>query len=137
MHTWKVGGMSSTYGYSIPKTAYNYEVGPNSSNITYSAKIGLMYVSDFGYASSANYWTTALDTDDALKDNNWMCSGGSDWTISLMSSTTGSVFRIWGACSVDSNMTGGTGQVRPVFYLNSEVIYVNGSGTSSDPIRIS
>lgn len=54
-----------------------------------------------------------------------------------MSSTTGSVFRIWGACSVDSNMTSGTGQARPVFYLNSEVIYVNGSGTSSDPIRIS
>lgn len=39
------------------KTAYNYELGSNKINTTYSAKIGLMYVSDYYYAATPTYWS--------------------------------------------------------------------------------
>ena len=72
-HAYKVGGMS----YSKTNTAkeyYNTEVGSSSSSTTDSMKIGLMYVSDYGYAVINSYWTEALyDYDNStLKSNNWM-----------------------------------------------------------------
>ena len=59
-YNWKINGMSSENGLSTPKTVYNYEVGSNSSSTTYSAKIGLIYVSDYAFAASQNYWITNL-----------------------------------------------------------------------------
>src|SRR5699024_5366843 len=42
IHSWQVGGMDETNGEnSNAKTVYNYEVGANGTNTTYSAKIGL------------------------------------------------------------------------------------------------
>ena len=59
--TWKVGGGNySRLRDSRVKTAYNYELGNNSSSTTYNAKIGLMYVSDYGYAASPANWRTTL-----------------------------------------------------------------------------
>ena len=41
--TWKVGGGNSgPLMFSVPKTAYQYEVGSSASSTTYAAKIGLM-----------------------------------------------------------------------------------------------
>ena len=56
-HTWQVGGGDTSYLYSVPKTAYDYEVGTNSTNTTYEAKIGLVYVNDYYYGASPTYWS--------------------------------------------------------------------------------
>ncbi|MEG1142953.1 MAG: DUF6273 domain-containing protein, partial [Clostridia bacterium] len=50
-NTWQVGGMTYENGTAAPATAYNYEVGPNKANVTFNGKIGLMYVSDYGFAA--------------------------------------------------------------------------------------
>ena len=129
-HTWYVGGSSSASV--TPKTWYNAE----SRGTTYSAKIGLMYVSDYGYAASNSYWTITLwDYGDA-KNNNWMYMGLEDWTISNGSSlsNTAAGVRDTGGLSYSGVFNGYA--VRPSFYLTSSTTYVSGSGSSADPIRI-
>ena len=135
-HTWKVGGMSNTYGYSTPQTAYNYEVGANSST-TYNAKIGLMYVSDYGYAASNTYWSTELGDYNSVRSNNWLYLGSDEWTITRWSSTNGQSYFVRSNGGIDcGGYVYASNLARPCFYLKSDVEYVSGSGTESDPIRL-
>ena len=143
--TWKVGG--GTYANlrdSVSKTAYQYEVGTNASTATYSAKIGLMYVSDYYYSASPSAWTlVGYNSGDATKDyrfskgENWLYGGGWDWTISRNSDYSDHAFRVNNDGSVDLyyvnlNYRG----VRPSFNLESSTTYVSGSGSMSDPVRL-
>ena len=136
-HTWKVGGMSSSNGRSTPQTAYNYEVGANSSSTPYNAKIGLMYVSDYGFAASNTYWSTELGDYNSATSNNWLYLGSAEWTISRRSGSN-NAFNVGSSGYVyGNNSVGNWIAVRPVFYLNSSISYVSGSGSSADPIRLS
>ena len=131
-HTWYVGGYSTTSA--TPKTWYNAE----SSGTTYRAKIGLMYVSDYGYAASNSYWTTNMNNYESAINNNWMYMGLNEWTISRYSSY--SYYAFWVNITGSLNLSDVYNQdsaVRPSFYLTSSTTYVSGSGTSSDPIRLS
>ena len=134
-HAYKVGGMS----YSTTNTAkqyYNTEVGSSSSSTTDSMKIGLMYVSDFGFAASPDYWTTELFNYEPSKSSNWL-AGLTEWTISRSSGSAIYAFRVSSAGYVRGDRgVSTTLAVRPVFYLNSSISYVSGSGSSADPIRI-
>ena len=135
-HAYKVGGMS----YSRTNTAkqyYNTEVGSSSSSTTDSMKIGLMYVSDYGFAASPDYWTTELYNYEPSKSSNWL-AGLFEWTISRLSDRTRNAFRVRSSGCVNGIVSvGDSSAVRPVFYLNSSINYVSGSGSSADPIRIS
>ncbi len=139
-YNWKINGMSSENGLSTPKTVYNYEVGSNSSSTTYSAKIGLIYVSDYAFAASQNYWTTNLSSYNNAVDNNWVSIGVSEWTISRNTNSTSnsSVFNIGNTGRIYSSdvLINPSKVIRPVFYLNSNVTYISGTGTESDPFRI-
>ena len=63
------------------KQYYNVEVGSSSNSTTDSMKIGLMYVSDYGFAASNNYWTTALYNYSSATSLNWLYLGNEEWTI--------------------------------------------------------
>ena len=138
-HTWKVGGGSFNLPNELPKTAYNYEIGSNSSSTIYSAKIGLMYVSDYGYAASPANWTTTLNNYDnnTNRNNNWMLLGSDEWTISRTSHNTSGAFyvRYTGyvhGYGVKDYILG----VRPSFYLKSNVALTSGDGSQNSPFRI-
>ena len=111
--------------YSQESTEYQYDYGP---------KIGLMYVSDCGYAADPSYWTTTMSQYSYTCASNWMYCGEYEWTMVQDSSTAGAFY----ADLFDSNNGSKiqTYAVRPVFYLKSDVIYVSGSGTQTDPYRI-
>ena len=142
--TWKVGGGSwSSIGTSVPKTAYQYEVGSNASSTTYGAKIGLMYVSDYYYSASPSAWTlVGYNESDATKDyraaktTNWLFLGHNEWTISRLSDGTTFAFSVDSTGSVSINSVGDSSGVRPSFNLESSVKYVSGSGSMSDPVRV-
>ena len=150
MHSWKVGGMTSTNGFSNgAQVAYNYEVGINSSSITDNMKIGLMYVSDYYYAATNTYWTypgytaTIRDKDYRLaKDSNWLYLNSlstEEWTISPYLDSSFSAFTITPSGTMGSSFSTAVYSdlcIRPCFYLTSSTTYVSGSGTSSDPITI-
>ena len=134
--TWKVGGGSSTYLYDVPKTAYQNEVGSSASTTTYDAKIGLMYVSDYGFAADQSGWTTNLSSYNSNTSKNWLFLGSTEWTISRYSDTTAYAFRVGSTGSVHDCYVTTSSAARPSFNLESSVKYVSGSGSMSDPIRV-
>ena len=139
---WKVGGNTTGNIYDVAvKSAYQNEIVSPAANITYNAKVGLMYVSDYGYAASPINWNTNLSrygSTTTVRDNNWMWMGASEWTISRSSDDTTDVFSIIDSGSITYYVfvTSVTHCVRPVFYLNSNVTFTGGTGTQTDPIRI-
>ncbi len=140
-HTWKVGGMAYSQTNTV-KQYYTTELGSSSSNTTYSAKIGLMYVSDYGYAASPANWTTRLYNyeNDTNRNNNWMFMGLSEWTISRMSDSTSLAFYVRNTgyvyyLNVSVNYGYGGG-VRPSFYLKSNVAITSGDGSQNLPFRV-
>ena len=135
--TWKVRGGSSTYLYDVPKIAYQYEVGSSALTTTTDAKIGLMYVSDYGFAADPSGWTTKLSSYNSNTSKNWLYLRSTEWTLSRYSDTTISAFtvfstgRVYGDLAVTLSYA-----VRPSFNLESSVKYVSGSGSMSDPVRV-
>ena len=142
--TWKVGGGSwSNIVTSVPKTAYQNEVGSSASSTTVDKKIGLMYVSDYYYSASPSAWTlVGYNESDATKDYraaktiNWLYLGSNEWTISRTSDITPYAFGMFSTGLVSNYGVTLSFGVRPSFNLLSSVTYASGSGTSSDPIRI-
>ena len=142
--TWKVGGGTwSNIATSVPKTAYQNEVGSSASSTTVDKKIGLMYVSDYYYSASPSAWTlVGYNLNDATKDyraaktTNWLYLGSYEWTVSRDSGDTTNAFYVNSAGSVISKSVTNSRGVRPSFNLESSVKYVSGSGSMSDPIII-
>ena len=134
-HTWKVGGMEENTSYTA-KQYYDVEVGNSSSSTTDSMKIGLMYVSDYGLAASPSYWTTELYNYEPSKSSNWMNVNINEWTISRYSGNSSGAFGVRSNGRVSFSAVFTQFALRPVFYLNSNVAYVSGDGTQSNPFRI-
>ena len=142
---WKVGGNTWANIATITgaKNVYTNEITTPAENTTYSAKIGLMYVSDYMYSASPTYWnyagysSSASSDYRAATDDNWMYMGLYEWTISRRSDDTDDAFRVNGTGYVGGRAYNGYGGVRPSFYLNSTVEFSDGTGTQSDPYRIS
>ena len=134
--TWKVGGGSSTKLLDVPKTAYKYEVGSSASTTTVDKKIGLMYVSDYGFAADQSAWTTKLDSYASNVSNIWLILGNSEWTISPVSDGTGTAFSLFGGNVSKVNLVTFSLAVRPTFSLLPSVTYASGDGTLNSPIRI-
>ena len=138
IYAWIVGGNTHLNISTSVTNAYRNELVNPAELTTYNAKIGLMYVSDYGYAASSNYWTMALYDYNYVSVNNWMYMGLAEWTITRRSDTSNYVFDISSSgdldyVSIDSYRAYA---IRPTFYLNSNVQYVSGTGTSSNPVRI-
>ncbi len=137
--TWQVGGNTlANIGDVSVKTAYTNEITSPAEATTYEDEIGLMYVTDYGYAASPENWSTALfDYDsDTNRNNNWMFMGLYEWTISRRSDGATVAFRVYSAGRVGNYGVGFNSGVRPSFYLESSVVLSGGSGTSTDPYRI-
>ena len=139
--TWKVSG--HTNERVTPKEMYTAEItnatktyGPENG----TSKIGLMYVSDYGFAAAPSAWAFQLYyyENSSITPVNWMYMGLSDWTITPYSSNSYDVFNASG------NGNGGLGTikayyghfVRPVLYLKASVAYAGGSGTKDSPITL-
>ncbi len=143
--TWKVGGNTwSNIGTQPAKTAYQNEiVNPVTTNTTdnateYSAKIGLMYASDYGFAAAPSAWTTILNNynGEAIKSVNWMYMGLDEWTISRNADYAYRVLYVGNTGGLNYIYANGAFGVRPVFYLTSSVNYASGSGSATDPIVV-
>ena len=137
--TWHLGGMTSTSN--IAKAFYDGErnnAGYGSNPTTYTDEIGLMYVSDYGYAAYPDAWTTNLNfyNNSSITSNNWLYMGLYEWTITPYSSYSNNVFYLYNSGFLDFYNANRGYSVRPVFYLNSNVEYNGGTGTESDPFTL-
>ena len=147
--TWKVGGNTYANILSVvPATAYANEITSpvttysRDNATTYSAKIGLMYVSDYGFAADPSAWSTAISNyyksvnGSTIKSLNWMTIGYDEWTISRKEENTYDSIYVGSSGGVNTISVSSTQVVRPVFYLLNTITYSSGTGTGSDPIRI-
>ena len=144
--TWKVGGNTYSNIYSkTPSVVYQNEiVNPVTTNTTdnateYTAKIGLMYVSDYGFAAEPSAWTLTIGNynNTTATSTNWMYMGLYEWTISRHAGTSNRAFFVDGGGSVGNGYVYLSDRaVRPSFNLESSITYVSGSGSASDPMVI-
>ena len=143
--TWKVGG--NTYANIrnvIPATAYQNEiVNPVTTNTTdnateYTAKIGLMYVSDYGFAADPSAWTLTMGSynNTTATSTNWMYMGLYEWTISRRADISNYAFSVYYDGGVSNSYVCSSIAVRPSFSLESSITYLSGSGSASDPMVI-
>ena len=110
--------------------------GPNKGDASVTSKIGLMYLSDYLYASG--YYSnddTTTQIADYFGNKNWLYKGY-EWTLTPNASGMfSSAFSVWNvstglAFSYFSNYPYGS---RPTFYLKSDVKISGGLGTYNNP----
>ena len=150
--TWTLGG--TTYKTSNPpyetypvNELYESERGTKvySGHATTSTDyIGLIYPSDYGYASTdascrqnlragLTYTNNAYGGTPTCKNNNWLYKGVWYWTMSPFSSSAYNVFYVFSDGYLNYHSAVSRDCVRPSVYLKSNIKIVSGSGTSSDP----
>ena len=152
-----LGGKNVTYnnGYAdTPLQFYSYErkIQNTTSNEFYNGtnpnswvgKLGLMYVSDYGYASSNcenkriyDYNSSANDIR-ACNDTNWLYNiKDNEWILPQNASYSNYAFNVRsGGLAHDNYVSFYQFAVRPVLYLISSVQINGGNGTSSNPYTL-
>ena len=157
---WNIGGNS----YSNPNTPpfglplldqYNKERGTityqNSRPTEWTGKVGLIYASDYGYASTNSEcrenlragvtYDTANDSWDysngKCKTDNWLAKSTWYWTLSPSSDNSYYVFFVDSAGAVTSNPgTYNSSNIFPAVFLKSDILIAGGTGIESDPYTI-
>ena len=118
-------------------TSNEFYNGTNPNN--WVGKLGLMYASDYGYATSDACAQTLNNYDNATcKNSNWLFKGNDEWILPQYASYSTIAFYVLSDGRVNgrsvSDIQSG---VRPVLYLKSNVLITSGDGTSSNPYKLS
>ncbi len=152
---WNLGGTADYHSSSngLASHWYGYERGTTvygGRPTTWTGKIGLMYPSDYGYATAGGA-TTNRAACLAKELYNWDGSGVSDcknndylykssyyqWTLAPYSSYSYSVFRVGAGGYVDRDGANDTNGVRPVAFLKSNISITDvGLGTAESPYQL-
>ena len=142
---WNLGGTSSNKISAL--SMYNNERGTahisNPSDgitrtNTWDGKIGLIYPSDYGYASTdAACRNNLSNADKSCKNNNWL-SYSSMWT--LTSYTTSSYDPVLSSANgfigfYNTNHAATRGSVFPTLFLKSNIILIDGNGDITNPYK--
>ena len=161
---WNTGsnGTEATYNSITTSKFYELERSTNTGKIctsgtyctdtverttTWTGKIGLMYQSDYGYATSGGSTTdraTCLNTKlyswdsssvSECKNNDWLFNSNYQWTLSprAYSSIACGVFYVNTSGNVADGDAYYGSAVRPVGYLLSNTSIQSGDGSSSNP----
>ena len=139
--TWYLGGYSSFDAttdifYTAERETTVYSGRPTE----WEGKIGLMYLSDYGYSVLASSCTRTTNLSSyntsSCAGESWLYGQSYDWTITPLSSYPNYVFLVnqSGYLTMDFAYYGCS--TRPVLYLDSSVYVIDGNGTASDPYII-
>lgn len=134
-YDWTINSVSVP-NLTTPLNVYKTEMTNDTSTIVYSANIGLIYLSDYGYAASPSAWTTSLGgyNDSSITTENWMYMGATENVISYYSACN--PYTIVDTGAVTSTTFYVNLVIRPSFYLGANTYYKSGIGSISDPIII-
>ena len=148
---WYLGGTSnytsSTNG--LTSHFYSYERGTTvytGRDTSFVGKVGLIYPSDYGYATSGGStkdrnaclnkelynWDSSSYSD--CKNNDWLYEFPYyQWTITPLASSYYDVIGLNSTGYVAGKRTYSTNGVRPVVFIKSNIKIVDGDGSSSNP----
>ena len=150
---WNLGanGYTGSAPYSLPlKQQYTAERGTttyqNSRATTWTGKVGLIYASDYGYASTnaecrnnmragVTYVNGTWDYSNGLcKNDNWLFKLNVwYWTLSPSSSDSNGVFNVYRDGAVNRSSVYDANRIFPSVYLKSNIKILSGEGTKTDP----
>ena len=110
-----------------------------------TAKIGLMYASDYALSLGARALALTVSTDYSTLETGWMHQSNNDttkssyeWTLARYGDNDGN-FNVWlvlGGGYVTNATVNDARAVRPVFYLTSNQAILGGNGSLDDPFMI-
>ena len=113
---------------------------PSGNKQTWDGEVGLVYPSDYMYASSGCYNTSTLGSsynNSTCTSTNWLANSSYYWTISPRSDSAANVMNIVNDGSLTSYLPTSTdNNIRPVLFLSSSVLYMSGDGSTSNPFVI-
>ena len=148
---WYLGGYTSPSGL-YAKDMYMYERTNIEGTTIYSgnpfvidAKVGLMYASDYSYASDLSVCKNNIGSYSSDKTNcvetNWLHTGTAQWVLGQNANYYNFVMSIHQEGSINTNGGGGivastAYSVRPTLYLNSSVELNGGTGSFNSPYLI-
>ena len=151
--TWKLGGPATSASNGLASHFYGYERGTTvySGHATeWVGEVGLMYPSDYGYATSGGSTTdraTCLATElynwmsstgfSDCYNNDWLYNGSLQWTLTPSSSYSTDVFDVNNNGNLFVNYANVGYGARPSVYLKSNISISGGTGTSTDPYTLS
>ncbi len=131
-----------SYERKISGSSYYYGTNPNS----WTGKIALMYVSDYGYASDVceskmlRSSTSSANDLRACNTTNWLYKGATEWLLPQIASNILKVFIVdtsgGGGGVDDASINNSEYGARPVLYLTSSAKITGGTGTSTDPYTL-
>lgn len=140
--TWYLGGANDVA--ITTEQMYNFErgtahYGSYPTTVT-NQKVGLMYASDYGYASFyqacsrdtlLNYYTGNCEV------NNWLYGQVYEWTLTPYTPIANGVYIVYvnGPIYYEEGVNMGY-TVRPVVYLDASVYVLDGTGSETDPYII-
>lgn len=126
----KWNAYSDIFWYFNASEAFTNEILNTNENNLHNAKIGMMYVSDYAYSASKERWADYIATSKYPR-----MFVGEEWTM-LSVSDGGKIYIDNGSSFSRADSTNIAKISRPVFYLNSNILYDKGTGTSDNPIRL-
>lgn len=140
-HTWIAGGNTYTnFNTADAFGIYTYEIINPTSSTVYNGKVGLIYLSDYVYGISPEYWQNTMATNsssEAATNYNWITMGQNEHTMNPLDGVSGNVLGITYRGNIGGDdVSRFAFAVRPAFYLSSSVTLVSGNGTESKPYRI-
>ena len=149
---WHLGGArESNYQALTAKGIYTEE---RNTSAIYSgnptsiyAKVGLMYPSDYGYATNISSCTAIYNWNSDCKNNDWLFTSQNnfvstgEWLLSPFSSASISAALLTSSGSVDLRngvVVDYLFAVRPTFYLDSSILKIvgTGDGTKDNAYRV-
>ena len=148
---WYLGGSANFTSASngLASHWYTYERGTivySGRPTSFIGEVGLMYPSDYGYATSGGSTTSREEclakelynwySYSDCKNNDWLLYSSEQWTITPYSGYSYSVFAVSSAGYVNRRNAYNSYAARPVLYLDSMVEITGGTGTSSDPYTL-
>ena len=145
---WYLGGTASYTSSSngLASHFYSYERGTtvySGRSTNWTGKVGLIYPSDYGYATSGSSSTTRAtclakelynwDGASACYQNDWLFKSATYWSLSPYSSYSYRVFSVSYSGFVSNNDSYNAFGVWPVVHLKSTINITSGTGSSTDP----
>ena len=152
---WNLGGTGSYTSASngLASHFYGYERGTTvytGRPTTWTGKVGLMYPSDYGYATSGGTtkdraaclakelytWYSSGDFSDCKGNDYLLDTKNWQWTLAPVSADSDGVFFVRTSGYVNDDSAYTTGAVRPALFLKSSILVDKGTGESSNPYTL-
>ena len=116
------------------ETETGVEQAVECTEVARDIKVGLLTAADYMNASIDPSCTTASSLN--CQNYNYLLTDMNWWTVTACTKDSHCAYMVEGNSGLKATNTLMYARVRPVIYLNTNVLYKSGTGTQSDPYTV-